>query len=390
LSLLRRAAKREEADASAAAPKDEVTDHAKTELEFSNDSRRFRLHRAISWLGVILWAGALCLALRLSLVSESAAFWLLVGVTFIPNLLLASARTAAARRTRARQRLRPAWLGLVIVSGIVALFYAPFFIEAVSGPNAIGVAIFSPLVVAVVFTAILASSRRGQGIGRQIAEAMQDHRFDEVLEIGRKNRIQIAKNPSARYSIAFIEALRGDRAFAIAELEDIRGKHRSFALPSLTLCGLYYEAGELESALEVARAAARRWPKDPEFLLFQAKVLRRLGRLDEAQAAIEAALAIDSSDGGSFAVAAGIALDQGDISTAQRLVEQANELEPGGLFALVVEAEIAVVGGDRDQSRTAIDRAVKTIKANPFALYDAEIARLEERLAELDAANVAG
>jgi Zn-dependent protease with chaperone function/Flp pilus assembly protein TadD len=390
LSLLRRAAKREEADASASVPVDEITNHAKKELEFANDSRRFRLHRAISWFGVILWIGALCLALRLSLVSESAAFWLLVAVTFVPNLLLASARTAAAQRARARQRLRPAWLGLVIVSGIVALVYAPFFIDAVSGPNAIGVAIFSPLVVAVVFTAIVASSRRGQGVGRQIAEAMQDHRFDVVLEIGRKNRNQIAKNPSARYSIAFVEALRGDRAFAVAELEDMRKKHRSFALPSLTLFALYYEAGELENALEVARTAARRWAKDPEFLLSQAKVLRRLGRLDEAQAAIETALTIDSSEGGSYAVAAGIALDRGDLSEARRLVERANELEPSGLSALIVEAEIALAGCDREQSRAAIDRALKTITANPFAVCDADTARLEERFAELDAANVAG
>jgi tetratricopeptide (TPR) repeat protein len=219
---------------------------------------------------------------------------------------------------------------------------------------------------------------------------MQDHRFGDILEIGRRNRIQVAKIPLARYNIAFIEALHGDRAFAISELEDLRRKHRSFALPSLTLCALYYKAGELETALEVAESAARRWPKDPEFRLCEANALRGLGRLDRAQAASEAALAIDPSIGNSYAVAAGIALDRGDVSTAQRLVERAIELEPGGLLALIVEAEIAIAGGDREQSRAAIDRAVKTIKANPFALHDADIARLEERFTELDAEKVAG
>jgi uncharacterized protein HemY len=101
-------------------------------------------------------------------------------------------------------------------------------------------------------------------------------------------------------------------------------------------------------------------------------------------------LAIDRNVAHSYAVAAEIALDLGDVSTAQRLVERAIELEPGGLLALIVQAEIAIAGGDREESRAAIDRAVKTIKSNPFALCDADIARLEERFAELDAEKVAG
>ncbi len=390
LTLLKRAAKREESETSVTVPTGGITGEGRDRVEPADEARRFRLHRAISWLGVFLWVGALCLGLRLASISETAAFWLLIAVACVPNLLLASARTPAARRARAQQRLRPAWLGFVILLGLLTIIFAPFFFDIVSGPNALDVAIFSPIVVAAVLVAVLSSSRRGQGIGRQIAEAMQDHRFGDIIEIGRRNRIQVAKIPVARYNIAFIEALHGDRAFAISELEDLRRKHRSFALPTLTLCALYYEAGELETALEVAQSAARRWPKDPEFRLCEAKALRGLGRLDEAQAASEAALAIDPSLGNSHAVAAGIALGRGDVSTAQRLVERAVELEPGGLLALIVEAEIALASGDREESRAAIDRAVKTIKANPFALCDADIARLEERFAELDAEKVAG
>jgi tetratricopeptide (TPR) repeat protein len=219
---------------------------------------------------------------------------------------------------------------------------------------------------------------------------MQDHRFDDVLEIGRRNRKQIASKPADRYNIALMEALRGDRAFAIAEFEEMRRKYRSFALAPLTLSILYYDGGELESALEVALSAARRWPKDPEFRLAQAKALRRLGKLDEAQAAVDAALAIDPNAGGSYAIAAGIALDHGDSSAAQRLIDRASELEPGGLLVLVIDAEIKLAGADPDQARAAIDRAVKAIKANPFSLSDADLARLEARFAELDAINVAG
>ncbi|HKD35832.1 MAG TPA: tetratricopeptide repeat protein, partial [Pirellulales bacterium] len=153
---------------------------------------------------------------------------------------------------------------------------------------------------------------------------------------------------------------------------------------------LYYDGGDFEAAVEVARKAADRWPKDPEFRLCEAKALRRLGRLDEAQAAIDAAHAIDLNLGSSHAVAAAIALDRGDLSAAKQLIERSIELEPGGLLALIVSAEIALAGGDRQQTQAAIDRAAKTIKANPFALCNADIDRLEGRFAELDAETVAG
>ena len=67
-----------------------------------------------------------------------------------------------------------------------------------------------------------------------------------------------------------------------------------------------------------------------------------------------------------------------------------------GIHSVVVtEAEIALAGGDRQSAQTAVDRAVNTIKANPFALCGVEIARLGQKLAglqpeQLDAEKIAG
>ena len=59
-----------------------------------------------------------------------------------------------------------------------------------------------------------------------------------------------------RYNVAFVEGIHGDRSLAIAELEEMCRKYRSFALPALTLCLLYFEQGDNERALDVVRGAA--------------------------------------------------------------------------------------------------------------------------------------
>ncbi|HKD37623.1 MAG TPA: hypothetical protein VKB78_12515, partial [Pirellulales bacterium] len=243
LSLLRRARRSEAADAAMTASAGEANARQKHDGEIECSARRFRLHRAVSWLGVLLWASALCIGLRLASISENLAVGVFVSLALFPSILLSFAQTAAARRARARQRLRPVWFGLAILIAIVALIYAPFFIESAAGADHMGVAMFLPIVVALVLTSVLASSRRGQDFRRQITEAMQDHRFDDILDIGRRNRKLIVKRPLDRYNVAFIEAISGDRAFAMAELEEMRRRYRRFALPALTLSALYYDGG---------------------------------------------------------------------------------------------------------------------------------------------------
>ena len=86
------------------------------------------------------------------------------------------------------------------------------------------------------------------------------------------------------------------------------------------------------------------------------RVLRQMGQLDEAQAAVDQALRIDPDAGVAYALAAGISLDRGDRMAAEQLAECAGELEPGGLLVLVAKAEVALAAGDRELARAAVER----------------------------------
>jgi Zn-dependent protease with chaperone function/Flp pilus assembly protein TadD len=388
LSLLARAARREDSSKPSRSPEPACNEELPKPTALDCTEGRFRLHRAVSWLGVALWVGALSVAWCIAPRADRFAFWLLMFVACTPIVLLSFARTAAAKRASGRQRVRPRWQRVAILLAIVLLIALPFVLPYGLRAGAFEYALFGPLVIAIVVLTLTLGSRRDPGLSRQINEALQEHRFGDLLAIARMNRKQVVKQPLVRYNVAFVEGIHGDRSLAIAELEEMCRKYRSFALPALTLCLLYFEQGDHERALDVARRARDRWPKDPLPSIDEARVLRQMGRLEEAQAAVDRALRIDPDAGGADALAAGISLDRGDRPAAEQLAERAGELEPGGLLVLVAKAEVALAAGDRELGRKAVERAVKTIKANPFAVCGVDLARLERQLAELDAETV--
>ncbi len=344
---------------------------------------RFRLHRAMSWLGVALWIAGLSVAWWISPAKSSAAIWLLIAVGMTPGLLLSFSRSAAAKRAAARQRLRAKWVGLLQLAGFFLLIFSPSLIAYSWGTtnDAFG---YVALVVALVLLVWFSKTVGGRGLERKINEALRDHHFADALTLGRENRKKLLKKPLLRYNVALVEALHGDRALGIAEFEELRRKYRSFALPSLTLFMLYFEQDDYERALEMARLSAKRWPKDPQPAIDEARVLRQLGRLDEAQAAIDRALRLDPQAGAAYAIAAGLSLDRGDIANARELTKRAAELDPGGLVVVAAEAEVALVGEDFEIAKAAVERAVNIIKSNPFALCGVELARLEQKLVALE------
>ena len=391
LSLLTRAARREETGKAGGLPEPVGNGEVTKPAESACSESRFRLHRAISWLGVLLWIGALGVAWRVAPTADRFALWLLIVVSVTPIFLMSFARTTAAKRDVSRQQVRPVWLRRLLLGVVLLLIAAPFVLYRFlpfEGFEGVDLAVIAPVAVVLVLVATTSGSRRQQPVTRQINEALQEHRFADVLAIARLHRRQMAKQPLARYNVAFVEGLFGDRSAAIAELEEICRIYRSFALPALTLCILHFEQGDSDKALDVARRAVSHWPKDPLPGIDEARVLRQMGRLDEAQAAIDRALHLDGDSGATYAVASGIALDRGASPAAERLADRAAELEPGGLLVLVAKAEIALASGNRELARAAVERAVKTIKANPFALFGVDLARLKRQLAELDAETV--
>jgi tetratricopeptide (TPR) repeat protein len=212
----------------------------------------------------------------------------------------------------------------------------------------------------------------------EVAVAFQVHDFRRVLEIGKSAAAVVARDPQLRYNMAFTRAICGDPAGAIGDFESLWHDQPGLPLTAITLSVLLLDADQPERALDVARSAAKRLPDDAMPLLLVARSLRRLGRLDEAKVVCERALVLDPGGAKGHALAAAIALDEGDIVEAQKRIESALELGPGEPYILLVRAEIVLRSQPFEDSRAAVEEAYAAVRSNPFAFYRADIRRLEE------------
>jgi tetratricopeptide (TPR) repeat protein len=207
--------------------------------------------------------------------------------------------------------------------------------------------------------------------------AFQLHDFRRVLDLAASAPADFARDHVLRYNVALARAISGDRETAIVEFDHLYHDNPRFSLAGLTLSLLLLDADRPGSALDVARAVVERLPRDAGAHLLEARALRRLERLEEAQEACERALALEPGDGMSHAVAAAVALECGEFSRAQELIDTALELSPGEAYALLVRAEIVLQTQPFEDPRPAIDEALAAIRGNPLVFLTADAARLE-------------
>ncbi|NLY02678.1 MAG: M48 family metalloprotease [Rhodopirellula sp.] len=223
---------------------------------------------------------------------------------------------------------------------------------------------------------------RTRDLLKEVRVALQQHEFERVLELGRSKPAVVARSVPLRHNVALAAALAGDRQRAMAEFEQLRRDAPGFKLSGLMLSALYLDEGRPEQALAVAEEIRMELPHECAPAMLAAFALHGLGRLDEAQDAVERALALEPKAGDGYALAGRIALDRGDVCRAQDLIERAHRLSPGGSYVLSVQARLALTTAAAS-ARQMVEEAVEAIRANPFLLLSREATALEEKLANL-------
>lgn len=142
-----------------------------------------------------------------------------------------------------------------------------------------------------------------------------------------------------RAALAYTKAVvaYGQGSFDIAArlAEESLSADRRF-LPALVLRGkLAYFAGDDNTALAVLRRAVRNSPGAGEALLWLARAFRATGKTDDAIRACERLLASDPNSIAALRMAAGLALDAGDVGAAMAYLNRAADAaaEAGMVFA---------------------------------------------------------
>ncbi len=350
--------------------------------DYDDSSRQSRSYERAARAALIAWVGILALSLVLG--RFPAARWfglaLLWLVTVTPLLLLLAGVKPQYRRDqrRAGQNLTARQFVLAMLVCVVALAGVLWFKTSEST-----IEFMAPLSLAMCVLALLVgrSFSRNLEVRNKIVAAAAARDFQRVVELARSHPRQVARRADLRCAVAMSAGLAGDRPGAIAELERVAAERPKFAAGQQTLFEFLLDAGDTARATQVAEQAVRRFPSDPVFQVQLARALRCQGRLDDAQAAIDRAIALEPDEAGAFAAAAAIALDRGEPELAREHIQRALALSPGDPYVLIRQADLVLLTGDDAAAYAAVHEAVAAIRANPFFVMASEATRLEAALA---------
>jgi Zn-dependent protease with chaperone function len=345
-----------------------------------------RRRQFASALACAVWL--LCLAGCLAWARRSPGGWLpaipLVVLGMTPTLLLLLGMRRSARRHARRTRVGFRWrtlLGwtLAAVFGGLAIAIWTGWLNVTGRPDLDEVAAWGLGLAAFLSCSLLQSLDRSLPVKRKLEVAIQSGDYQAGLALGVKHPRIVARSPGLRHDLALVRAVVGERREAIAELEKLCRDVPKLKQTWITLANLYADEGEHERALELATELTQALRNDPAGPILTARALRKLGRLDEAEAAARKVLEKEPELGDAQAVLAGVLLDRGDLAGAREHLAQAERFTPGTTGVSVLAAEIALAAGD-PRAAALVGEAEVSARRNRFAFMDRQAAALAARV----------
>ena len=370
---------------------------AATRQRIAVDAVACRRHRLAARLALLAWVAVVgtTLAAAWSAVGATAlaAALQLALVAMTPTLVLLAASWGHVRYFM----LRPAtWApgslrAFVAASvGIVALLVieSNSLVSASaggwSGASVVQLALLAAATCAVGMTVWgVVLSKRHAALRKSVAEALAEGRQDDALALLRSKARALRRDPILRFNAAFAEAMAGRSDAAFDQLRCLSRERRLPGLPEILMARLVLD-GQPDRALELAREARERMRGEAAPVELEVRALRRLGRLEQAEALASAGLAAHPHDGALLGVASGVALDRGDLERARALADEALARSPGDARALMARAGVEAEMGTRAHALAAIADAERSLSAHAYVLSRWELDRARARLAERD------
>jgi Zn-dependent protease with chaperone function/tetratricopeptide (TPR) repeat protein len=349
------------------------------------DSRVLARRHLAAWVAAGLWLGTLVACLVWGLYWPGS-YWpglplLLMEASLVTLSWLALGKQA--RRRKRLQRTRQRWLGWIVPGLLIAFLVAYYsgLTQVILSPMT-NLGILLGLLLGLGLTGVLRRRDQTQNLNRQAVIAIQSNDWPKALALCEGNLAIVARSPVLRYNLALIRAVLGRREEALADLEQLRADEPGFKMTWLLLASLYADEGDYARALERAEQLTRDLPNEPSGRQAEAWLLRKVGRLDEAEARAKEVLAKDPDAGQGYLTLAGVALDRGDVGVAREFLARAERHSPGMVGVALVAAEIALAA-DGPGAALAVERAVEAARNNPLAFADKAAAALARRLEQL-------
>lgn len=345
---------------------------------------RARPHRIASVVMFAVWIGAVAATVRYGGGEEHR--WLFATLLLLllakGPLLLIGLVMKKWRRQRRRVGFRSAtdrWMRRGVIVGLVG-----YLLLLLPEPlDRVGPALIIPAGVVVIVAAL--RGRHSRKLRQRVGAPLARQAWGEAILAAEASPERLAKDPALQHDVALCRALAGDRAAARAGLEPIVRDWPEVRVASISLA-LLTMADAPERALAYADRLIDALPDDPIGPLLRGRALLKLGRIDEAEAAARAALAIEPDDASARTILSDVHLARGDVPAAAAACREAFEEEPGSAEVRLARARLAVASESREQARRAVEEAVEAAEAAPFAFLVEEARALRDALdARVDA-----
>ena len=347
----------------------------------------------LPWAMAITWLLGMGGACWLGTLSSTTASWSSAGILTVlsiaPWVILLLAARRSQWETWSKQSLKNllVWIGLIagVLIGVGIWHLAST--SDLSDLERSALALAAVLVMSGIGV-LGAFNAKDTTAERKMLQAWEQRDFEDVLRLSRRYPKHVGKSNSMRHLRAGSLAILGNRPQAITEFRELIADDPKTESHCIALASVLIDDGQPEQVLPLADQVIERFPKGMGHAL-AARALRRLGRLDEAQAQIEHVMAQHPDEGSAWAAAAGIAMDRGDYSRALELLQVAGEKSPGSPQEIIESARLAFRTEPSEIAISKLERALAMLRDNPMVMRQSDGALLREELAELQRAGSA-
>ena len=264
------------------------------------DAKQVRQAARRATVSGLLWAALLPTLVYLTTIPQSsvAAFWALLGVYFMPAMMMlfASRRIEKRRNQNVIGWKRSPFirrLGIVLFWASLVLLGSSFFVADMFDDRALLLTTAGCVGAGMLIASGLAYIRgercgeRNQNLEQQTLAAIQRGDYAEVIRLTEDKSVLTGHRGHCilRYNVAVACMAVGDRQRSREMLEALLEDCPGFGMSAVLLAVLCLDDQEPERALQFAlRAREELHPDDLLSYQLASRCLRRLGRIDEAKA----------------------------------------------------------------------------------------------------------
>ncbi len=309
----------------------------KPEIEW--DARILWRRRAAARIAAALWLAVIIACLTWGHYAPGS-YWpalplVLMVVARIGLFRLGQAKALRSQRrllrTRTRWVTRLAWLTFILLGCFLIAQIFGLTEPYLSGEASV---ILLPISFLACLVILLLSNRdRAKKLNQQILIAIQTGDHAKALKLAERNLAVVAGNTKLRYNYALLRVILGRREEALRDLERLRRDDPVFKMTWMLLIEVYTDEGEYDQALELAAQLSRDLPGEPVGPLSESWLLRKLGRLEEAETRARDVLRREPKAGRAHVTLAAVALDRGDQTGAREELARAERITPGSVNA---------------------------------------------------------